>query len=117
MDLQSRALEHCQLRNRNDKSAIPISDMFHLLHDFIFDVPRKNHHVIGLGLPDSFRRVDWNMSSWQKTALLVGAAINRVLDHVRAHSTVIQKSVRLGRCTISHYRLLLRFCGGEEIKQ
>jgi len=46
-----------------------------LLHDFVFQVPRKDHDIIGLGLPDTIGMEDWNVAARQKAALLIRTAV------------------------------------------
>ena len=44
--------------DRNDKLAAPLADKRHLLHDFTFQIPRKDQEVIGSGFADFVRVVD-----------------------------------------------------------
>ncbi len=72
-----------------------MADMVHLLHDFIFNIPRKNENVIRFRLTNPVWGVDWNMRTWEKTTLLMRIAINSVLDQIGSYSAVVQKSIPL----------------------
>src|SRR5882762_10331507 len=82
-------------RYRYDKFSAPRPDIAHLFHDFVLDVPRQDHHVIGLGLGDSVRTEYREASPREKHPLFLRCAVNGVLKEVGADTAIIQQCVTL----------------------
>ncbi len=70
-------------------------------HDFVLQVPRQNQHVVRTGLTNPFGRKDGNVRAREKLAVLVGIAIDRVVDEVRANAAVVEQRVALARRAVS----------------
>src|SRR6185369_9316121 len=61
------ASKNSEFRDRQNKTAIPLSDLSHLLRNLIFDIPWKNQNEIRFRFEDSFRCIDGQASTWKKT--------------------------------------------------
>src|SRR5262249_15906792 len=81
--------------NRYDKFAAPGADIGQLIGDLVFEVPRQYQYVVGFGFADLLRREDGNVGAWQILAVLVGIAINRVVEEVGADAAICSESVPL----------------------
>jgi hypothetical protein len=65
-------------RDRHDELGAPAADIGELGHDLVFEVPRQDQHVVGLGLGNLFERENRNVGTRQIFALLVRIAVNRI---------------------------------------
>src|SRR6267378_2157615 len=91
--------------NRHNKLASPFSNAGHLRHDLVFEIPRQNEQIVGLGFLDLVGMQDRDMRSGEELALLVGIAVHGVVDEIRADATVIQQRVAFARGSVSDDRL------------
>src|SRR5689334_25034541 len=108
-----RTLLHAYPGNRYDKAPAPLPNELQLLHDLVFQVPRKNDHVVRSGLANPVRMVDRNAAARQETALFIGASVDGVFDQVFANATVMQQGCALSRRAIARNFLALP-CGTEQ---
>src|ERR1044071_2647119 len=84
-----------EVGNGDYELASPFSDMSHLPHDFLLQIPRQNQNVIRSRLVDHFRRVDGNVHPRREPAMLVGIAIDGKFQEVRPDSAVVEQRVSL----------------------
>ncbi len=78
-----------------------------LRHDFLLQIPGQNQHEVGTSLPDPIGRENRNMRARQKLVVLVGVAVDRVVDEVGSDAAVVQQGIALARCAVSGHRLVL----------
>ena len=76
--------------------------MLHLVHNFFLQIPGQNQQEVRTGRGDFLGGMDRNVRSRQEVLLLVGTAIDRVVNEIRAHATVVQQSVSFGWSPISY---------------
>ena len=57
--ISKRSLEYLNFRYRDDKATVPIPDITHLLHDFVFQVPGQDQHIIGPCLAEYVQGSKW----------------------------------------------------------
>src|SRR4026208_1553620 len=84
-------------RDGNDELRAPFTDMAHLLHDFILEVPRQDQDVVRLGLVDRFHREDRNVHARRVAAVLVRVAIDREIQEIGADNGVVEERGALSR--------------------
>src|SRR5437879_10012076 len=103
--------------NGHNKLASPFSNAGHLRHDLVFEVPRQNEQIVGLGFLDLVGMQNRDMRSGPELALLVGLAVHGVVNEIRANTAVIQKRIAFARCPISDYRFSLSPDTDQEFKK
>src|SRR5438309_2155356 len=77
--------------NRHHETSAPLANVLQLLHDFVFQIPRENHHVVGSGFADAVGMMDRNVRPRQESSLLVRAAIHGVFDQVFPNAAIMEK--------------------------
>jgi len=68
-----------------------MTNIGHLLRDFVLEVPGQYEDVIGLGFSNSIRVINRYVGPGQKEPLLVRAAVNRVVDKINADPAVVKR--------------------------
>src|SRR5580658_6580993 len=96
-----------RFRYRYDELATPLADELQLPHDLVFQIPRQDHDVVGLGLSDPIRVENRDVSARQESTLFVRAPVHGVLDQIFADAAVMQQSCALAGCSVSRHRLAL----------
>src|SRR3984957_18268773 len=97
-------------RDGDYEVAAPFPNVLQLFHNFIFEIPGKNDHVIRFCLANPVRMIDRDMSTGQESALLVRTAIHRVLDQILANTAIMQERCTFSRSSVSRNRLALSRC-------
>ncbi len=99
------SLENLHVRNGNDQLAPPFTDEQKLVLDFVLEVPRKNEYVVRLRLTNLIRVKHRDVRAGKKPAVLVGVAVDGVVDKVASQAAVIEKRVSLARRAVAGDRL------------
>src|SRR2546421_2807524 len=97
----ARSQVDLDFRDRHNELASPIPNECILLHDFLFEIPRQNEQIIGPGTLDLIRRINGDVRSRQELAVLMGIAVDGIVDEVGADGAIIQQGVALARRTVS----------------
>src|SRR5215831_3843239 len=111
------ALENADLGDWHDETAAPLTNELQLLHDFIFQVPRQDNHVVGPRFTNVIRMKDRYVSSGKHPALFVRTAVHRELDEVLADATIVEERGTFSRCTVARHQFALLRGGEEEIER
>src|SRR4030095_13301104 len=77
----------------------------------------QHQEKVWLRFADAIRVKNWDMSSGQKVALLVGVSVNCVIDKVCPNAAVVEKRIALGRSPVAGYRLAFLLRLNEEFQQ
>src|SRR5579863_10512467 len=77
--------------DRHNEASTPLANELQLAHDFVFQIPGENDHVVGLGLGDTILLIDRNLIAREEPPLLIRTAIDRVFNQVGADATVMQQ--------------------------
>src|SRR5260370_2232191 len=96
-----RSRVNLNLRDRHDELASPIPNACILLHDFLFEIPRQDQQIIRPCTLDLIRWINGNVCPRQELAVLMGIAVDGIVDEVGADGAIIQQGVALARSTIS----------------
>src|SRR5690349_1411064 len=107
----------CKFWNGHDEAAAPLADKLQLLHDFVFQVPGKDHYVVWFGFPDTLGVINRDVAARQETPLLVRAAIYRVFDQILADTTVVQQSGALAWGSVARHRFSLARSAQQELQE
>src|ERR1700679_1639638 len=94
-------------RNRNDKTPAPLANVPQLLHDFVFQIPREDHDIVGLGFANTIGVVDRYVGARQVSGLLVRTAIDGVFDQIFSDAAVMQERGALARRPVTGHLLAL----------
>src|SRR6266850_7300308 len=108
---------HFHLGDGYDELAAPFADVRHLLHDLVPEIPGQDQDVVRLGLADPVWVEDRHVGARQELALLVRAAIHRVVEEVRPDAAVVQQGVALAGCAVAGNGLALALGGDQEIEE
>src|SRR6516162_1632503 len=73
----------------------PATDIGELAHDLVFEVPRQDQHVIGLGFINPLWRKNRNMGAWQISAMFVWVAINGIVQKIGADTAIVEQRIAL----------------------
>ena len=92
----------------------PLTCVCELAHDLVLQVPRQDEDLIGLRLGDPLGRVHRDVRTRQEAPVLIGVAIHRVLQQIRADSAVVEQGVALGRGAITHDLLAIALAAEQE---
>src|SRR5579863_6934245 len=76
--------EHLHAGDGNHELASPGADELQLLHDFVLEIPGKNHDIIRLELADAVGMIDRDAAAGKMAALFVRAAVHGERDQVLA---------------------------------
>src|SRR6266852_3637234 len=84
------------LRNRRYAPAAPFPYIGHLSHDLLAEIPGQQQQIVRLRFGDPVGMVYYDVGARQEAALLVGAAIDDIVDEVRPDAAIVQQRVALG---------------------
>src|SRR6516164_4476377 len=73
----------------------PAADIGELAHDLVFEVPRQDQHVIGLGFKNLLWRKNRNVGAWQIPAMFVRVAINGIVQKIEADTAIVEQRIAL----------------------
>src|SRR5260221_14540399 len=104
-------------RNRHHEAAAPFADMAHLRDHLVLDVPRQDQHVVGPGIADMLGGENRDVRSGQELALLVRAAVDRVLQLARAQPAVVEQRIAFGWRAVTDHALALAPGTFDELEQ
>src|SRR5882724_887061 len=108
---------HFDLGDGYDELAAPLPDVRHLFHDLVPEIPGQDQDVVRLGLADPVGVEDRHVGARQELALLVRAAIHRVVEEVRPDAAVVQQGVALAGCAVAGDGLALALGSDQEIEE
>src|SRR3989344_8221603 len=100
----------------NDKLSTPLADKSILFHDFVLEVPGQDKQIIRFGFLDLVRMADRNVCAGRILSLLVGIAIDSVVEEVLADAAIIEKRIALARRTITGNRFPRALRGNQKFK-
>src|SRR2546429_506958 len=104
------------LRDRHHQLAAPLANIRQLLADFLFQIPRQDQHVIGLGFTNPAGVEYRNVCSGQEFSMLVRVSVDSVIEKVAANAAVIEKRVPFAGRTITNDRFLFPFYLNQKIQ-
>src|SRR2546430_14220259 len=84
----ARSRVNLDFRDRHNELASPIPNECILLHDFLFEIPRQNQQIIRPCTLNLIRRINRDMCSRQELAVLVGIAVDGVVDEIGANGAI-----------------------------
>src|SRR6185503_17357509 len=96
-----KIMDTLYFRNRHDELPSPLTDTTHLLHNLFAEIPRKNEEIIWVSLAYLFWRIDGNVHAREEMTLLMRAPVNRVVDEIRSHPTIIEQGIALRRRSVA----------------
>ena len=95
----------------------PAADAGELTHDLVFEVPRQDQHVIGLGFKNPLWRKNRNMGAWQVPAMFVWVAINGIVQKIDADTAIVEQSIALTWRSIAGKRFVAALRLDQEAQQ
>src|SRR6202012_763464 len=104
-------------RDWYDETPTPLSDILQLLHDFVLQIPRQNHNIVRLGLPNPVGMINRDVSARQESTLFVRAAIDRIFDQVFADSAIVQQRGAFSRRSVPGHGLAFPRGSNQEVQQ
>src|SRR5581483_4472042 len=84
-----------RLGDRYDELAAPVTDMGHLRHDLLLDVPGQDEDEIRSGAIDFLGRQYRYMRAGKEEPLLVGVPVDGEVEEVRPNAAVVQQRIAL----------------------
>src|SRR5438552_5416963 len=113
----ARSRVHLNFRDRHNELASPIPNKCILLHNFLFEIPWQNQQIIRPRTLDLIRRIDGDVCSRQELAVLVGIAVDGIVDEVGANGAIVQQGVALAWRAVSGNFLSTALGLDEEFEQ
>ena len=89
------------MRDWDDELASPLRDVAHLGNDFVLQVPRQNEKIIWLGFVDGLDRIDRDVHTRRKAAVLVRVSVHGKVKKICANAAVVEQRIAFAGSTIA----------------
>src|SRR5699024_4019228 len=112
-----RPVEDGGLRDGYDARSAPLPDVVELCDDLVLEVPRQDEDVVRLGLGDPRGFVDRDAGTGGVPAVLVGVAVDRVVEEVRTDAAVVEEGVSFARSPVADHARPVTLDPDKEVEQ